>query len=182
MLSVAEIGLPVLLALAVIAAVLSPRPGRLLLVQAPILVVSAALAFVLAAGLPGRPRNAIMETDSVAEATVLWSRAGEHGIEMLLEWPGSGGPVLYWWPPSPGDSAQLNAASRDAAARGKELRIRRPFQGPWLNESPDGGNGSGNGGQAASGSPASTPNPYGTRGGLPRFYSPPPPPLPPKGY
>lgn len=180
-----EVLIPLFLCLALIAAALSPRPGRLLVVQIPLLVGTAVLAFLLTTGLPGRPRNALVMSDNVEEATVLWARVGEVGTEMLLEWPGSGSPILFWWPSDPSAEQELKQAMRDANSRGRPLRIRHPFRMPWQPEESGGGQGRGNGeGRGATGvsgmgrGPRTIERPEGE----PRFYTAPPPPLPPKGY
>lgn len=160
-----------------------PRRIGWLAVLLPVTVMAG--SYWLISTLPGQPRMVCSETVDVAEAEVLWSGpVPEEGVDVLLRWPGV--PArLYRLPWDPRLSVALAETGFQARARGMPFKVRKPFDDcDWLQTS-GGGRGSGHG-QGRPGKPgARGRGSPGDRAGddvgiEPRFYSPPPRPLPPK--
>ncbi len=168
LLSIACIPILILLGLIVVSC-----PGRIAWLGIGLVVVAFAGVIGLNIKLPSTAKPTFAEFESVAEADVLWARPDGRRILLLLEWPGSDGPRLYWLPWSREAEAQLRSAGARARARNRQLKIRHPFEGLGL-EGPE-GKGDGGTGQGRPG------NPTGDNDGAEQmFYAPPPTELPPK--
>lgn len=174
-----------IIVLAAIAGILAigTRP-RVVLVCTPLIVMAIFGIMLLHTTLPSRAKSAVLETEDVREAEVLWVEAVQgDSINLLLRWSNSGGPRLYSIPWSKEMADQIKEAQTLARARGHYMKVRNPFKGLLIPKSSkrgrpgDGEEGTGGArGSTGTGGPSTGDNKNADR----KFYAPGPTPLPEK--